>query len=411
MEHKRFTDTDMGISGVVPDGWVQAQPGVWLRHASETDPTHLVQQRVGGLSRDEVMALAVSQFGLDGLPGRAGEIESPDSIWDWYCGKASVPVPNMVVDIALSQCENWVYIVVLGALSDECGDLHEAVFLPAVKALAPAALDAEVARQLEAHAEGYRQMIRANRDALRNGPWPDFPTQSDQERGFPIPSPQQPYAASARVIELPAPDPTILTKPDLFACIADRRSHRRYTDKSLTLQELAYLLWATQGVRKVTMGGKGSMRTVPSSGGRNPFETYLAINRVHGIDPGVYRNLPFEHKLVDLFQVLPTGHESLAEKLGELAMDQPFVGQAAVCFIWSAVPYREEWRYGTQAAKGILLDAGHVCQNLYLACESIGCGTCAIAAYRQEELDRFLGLDGEDELVVYLAPVGKVDDV
>ena len=168
---------------------------------------------------------------------------------------------------------------------------------------------------------------------------------------------------------------------------------------------LAYLLWATQGVRQVTMGGKGRLRTVPSSGGRNPFETYLAISRVHGIAPGVYRYLPFEHRLVHLF-----AGESLAERLGELAMDQSFVGQAAVCFIWSAVPYREEWRYGTQAAKGILLDAGHVCQNLYLACESIGCGTCAIAAYRQEDLDRFLGLDGEDELVVYLAPVGKVDE-
>jgi SagB-type dehydrogenase family enzyme len=181
-------------------------------------------------------------------------------------------------------------------------------------------------------------------------------------------------------------------------------SRRKYTDESLTIQELAYLLWATQGVRKVTMGGKGSLRTVPSSGARNPFETYLAIHRVHGIEPGLYRYLPFEHKLVHLF-----ADEGLAEKLGELAMDQPFVGQAAACFIWSAVPYREEWRYGTQAAKGILLDAGHVCQNLYLACESIGCGTCAIAAYRQEELDRFLGLDGEDELVVYLAPVGKVE--
>ena len=150
------------------------------------------------------------------------------------------------------------------------------------------------------------------------------------------------------------------------------------------------------------MGGKGSLRTVPSSGARNPFETYLAINRVHGIAPGVYRYLPFEHKLVHLFD-----DESLADKLGELAMDQPFVGRSAVCFIWSAVPYRAEWRYGTQGAKGVLLDAGHVCQNLYLACESIGCGTCAIAAYRQEDLDRFLGLDGEDELVVYLAPVGR----
>jgi SagB-type dehydrogenase family enzyme len=404
MKHQRFTDTDLGISGVAPEGWIQAQPGIWLRHASGADPTHLVQQRVGGMSRDGVMALAVSEEGLDELPEHIGTLESPNLIWDWYRGKSPGPPPK-TADIALSQHENWVYVVVLETTPGELDDLHEAVFLPAVKALAPAAPDAEYARQVEAHAEEYRQIIRANRDALRNGPWPDFPTQSDQKRGIPIPPPQQPYDTSAPVIDLPAPDPAILTKPDLYTCIADRKSRRKYTDDSLTIQELAYLLWATQGVRKVTMGGKGSLRTVPSSGARNPFETYLAINRVLGIEPGLYRYLPFEHKLVRLF-----ADELLAQKLGELAMDQPFVGQAAACFIWSAVPYRAEWRYGTQGAKGILLDAGHVCQNLYLACESIGCGTCAIAAYRQEELNQFLGLDGEDELVVYLAPVGKVEE-
>jgi SagB-type dehydrogenase family enzyme len=399
MEHKRFTNTDIGISGVAPDGWVEAQPGVWVRHASETDPTHLIQQRVGGLSLDEVLALARSEEDLDALPEHAGEIESPNLTWDWYRGKASEPAPR-VVDIALAQRENWVYIVVLGTMPSEMDDLHEAAFLPAIQALAPIAPDPEI----EAHVDEYYAMLRANRDALRNGPWPGFPAQSDQQRGLPIPAPQQPYDASAPTIDLPAPDWTVLTKPDLYACIADRRSQRRYTGESLTIEELAYLLWATQGVRKVTMGGKGSLRTVPSSGARNPFETYLAIHRVDGIAPGVYRYLPFEHKLVHLFD-----DASLDETLGELAMDQPFVGQGAVCFIWSAVPYREEWRYGTQAAKGILLDAGHVCQNLYLACESIGCGTCAIAAYRQEALDRFLGLDGKDELVVYLAPVGKVE--
>ena len=84
MKHKRFTNTDIGISGVEPNGWVQAQPGVWLRHSSETDPTHLIQQRVGGLSIDEVMALAMSEEGLDELPGHAGTIESSSSIWDWY---------------------------------------------------------------------------------------------------------------------------------------------------------------------------------------------------------------------------------------------------------------------------------------------------------------------------------------
>jgi nitroreductase len=59
------------------------------------------------------------------------------------------------------------------------------------------------------------------------------------------------------------------------------------------------------------------------------------------------------------------------------------------------------------AHKPMLIDAGHVCQNLYLACGAIGCGTCAIAAYDQNGFDEFLNLDGENEFVIYLAPVGK----
>jgi SagB-type dehydrogenase family enzyme len=67
-----------------------------------------------------------------------------------------------------------------------------------------------------------------------------------------------------------------------------------------------------------------------------------------------------------------------------------------------------EWRYGLAAHKVIAIDAGHVCQNLYLACEAIGAGTCAIAAYDQEAMDDLVGLDGKDEFTIYLAPVGKV---
>jgi SagB-type dehydrogenase family enzyme len=55
----------------------------------------------------------------------------------------------------------------------------------------------------------------------------------------------------------------------------------------------------------------------------------------------------------------------------------------------------------------MLLDAGHLCQNLYLACEAVGCGTCAIASYDQEYADEYLKLDGVEEFVVYMAPVGK----
>jgi SagB-type dehydrogenase family enzyme len=91
----------------------------------------------------------------------------------------------------------------------------------------------------------------------------------------------------------------------------------------------------------------------------------------------------------------------------EATFGQPFAGSSAVVFLWTALPYRMEWRYGLAAHKVILLDAGHVCQNLYLACEALSLGTCAIAAYDQERMDQLLRVDGKDEFTVYLAAVGK----
>jgi len=400
MKHKRYVNQDAGFSGAVPEGWSEREPGQFLRGASEADPTFLVLAGAPGIPVDALVGMLLPQLKLEALPEPSGHCANARLDWALYALQNPAPQADHTQgSLALAQGERGAYLVLLGTTRDEHDELYQTVFLPAVQALAPLGLDPEI----EAHVDEYHALIRANRDALRNGPWPDFPTQSDQQRGIPIPPPEQPYDAGAPTIDLPAPDPSILTKANLYACFADRTSRRTYTDESLTLDELAYLLWATQGVRKVTMGGKGSLRTVPSSGGRHPFETYLAIYRVQDTDPGVYRYLPFEHKLLLLF-----AGEGLPDTLSELAAGQQFVGRSAVCFIWSAVPYRQEWRYGTQGAKGVLLDAGHVCQNLYLACESIGCGTCAIAAYNQKEFDGFLGLDGEEELVVYLAPVGKV---
>ncbi len=72
------------------------------------------------------------------------------------------------------------------------------------------------------------------------------------------------------------------------------------------------------------------------------------------------------------------------------------------------MPYRMEWRYDIAAHKVIAIEAGHVCQNLYLATAAIGAGTCAVAAYNQELMDQLLRVDGKDEFTIYLAPVGKI---
>lgn len=230
----------------------------------------------------------------------------------------------------------------------------------------------------------------------------DF-SQTDQHRGVPPPPVQKPCPPDVERVALPDMSRfRQICRIDLLSALERRQSRRRFAPTPLSLDELAFLLWATQGVRR-RMGAGTVFRTVPSAGARHPFETYLCVRAVDGLSPGLYRYLALEHQLARLRE-----DESLAEKLGAACFGQAFIAQAAATFIWTALPYRTEWRYGLASYKVIAVDAGHVCQNLYLACEAIGAGTCAIGAYDQEAVDALIGVDDEDEFAVYLAPVGKV---
>jgi SagB-type dehydrogenase family enzyme len=153
-------------------------------------------------------------------------------------------------------------------------------------------------------------------------------------------------------------------------------------------------------VRKTTE--KASLRIVPSGGARHPFETYLFVSRVEGLDQGLYRYLPFDHALARVKEM-----QDFEETLDRALLKHLFGG--AVAFVWTAIPYRSEWKYAFEASRLCLMDAGHLCQNLYLACEALGCGTCAVGAYDQEAMDELLGVDGEEEFTVYAAPVGKAE--
>lgn len=232
----------------------------------------------------------------------------------------------------------------------------------------------------------------------------DF-SRTPQSLGYPPPPVQKPVPAEARRLSLPGPGafPGLGEMP-VGEAVCRRRSRRKYADTSLTRDELAFLLWSVQGVRRF-LNPSAVLRTVPSAGCRHPLETYLFVFAVEGIPEGVYRYLPLDHELV--FEFAAAG---LRERLVRAVLGQGFAGRAAAVFAWSAVPARTEWRYGLASHKVIALDAGHACQNLYLAAESIGVGTCAVAAYDQDGMDRLLRLDGREEFTVYLAPVGKTGD-
>lgn len=243
----------------------------------------------------------------------------------------------------------------------------------------------------------YRNFLKSNFDEFNN-------TKTDKASGITQPPITKYYDSSEVIIDLPEISEEILKNENIYNCIKERRSVRLYSEEKLTLEELSYLLWSTQGINNSK--NVPSLRTVPCSGATHSFETYLFIMNVHDIKKGIYRYLPIEHKILFMFEL-----ENIDEKVDIMTLDQPFVphfaNKAAVIFAWSTIPYRSEWKFDITAHKKILIDVGHVCQNLYLASESIEAGACAIGIYDQKMIDDILNLDGEDEFVVYLAAVGK----
>ena len=227
---------------------------------------------------------------------------------------------------------------------------------------------------------------------------------TDQQKGLPLPPIQKPYPKTAPLIDLISPKDFKVKEITLFEAIQNRRSRRIFTAEALSLEEVSFLLWATQGVQQIVRSGLLTLRTVPSSGGFHPYETYILVNRVENLKPGLYRYLAIEHKLLPLIQDDP----GLPDRLIKACSDNDFVGKGAITLIWSTRPYRIEWRNGEDSLKEILIGVGHICQNLYLACEVIQAGTSSFLSYQQKLLDELIGADGEEEIALYLAPVGKV---
>jgi SagB-type dehydrogenase family enzyme len=253
----------------------------------------------------------------------------------------------------------------------------------------------------------YEKVIKERRELLKAHDYEAIPPEDwwepDQRKGVDPPPLEKPYSLDVELIDLIDSKEFKVGQLPLIDAIANRESRRAFSDDPLSLEELSFLLWATQGVRQVDEKKVWTKRAVPSGGGRQPFETYLLVSNVEGLTRGVYRYLPIEHKLIVVSDNYPSADELLNK-----AWFQNFIGKSAVVFVWAAIPYKTEWRYSIISYKDILIEAGHVCQNLYIACEAIGVGTCAIAAYEQKVLDELIQVDGENEMTVYISPVGKV---
>ena len=206
------------------------------------------------------------------------------------------------------------------------------------------------------------------------------------------PPPTKEYPGAAR-FELPL----VTAPPELSvaAAIERRRSLRDYAGRPLTTGELSWLLDAATGIT-----GPGGLRAAPSAGAQYPIETYVAITRVEGLEPGIYHYAPADHALERVRTGTFGGHLVIA------GLGQELLGQAPVVLVLSAIFQRLRWRYRERAYRFALIETGHIGQNVYLAAEAAGLGACAVGSFLDDAVNRLLEIDGVDEAALMLLPVG-----
>ncbi|NPV69068.1 MAG: SagB/ThcOx family dehydrogenase [Firmicutes bacterium] len=192
---------------------------------------------------------------------------------------------------------------------------------------------------------------------------------------------------------MPLPRPESSGGPPFWWVVATRRSGREFSPGPLRVEALSQILWATAGVN-------GDTRTVPSAGARYPIETYVVANRVPGLEHAVYHYRPEEHALE------PLEGGGSPRQLKDACAGQRMVEEAAVVLAWGVVAERTTRRYGARGERYVLLDAGHVGQNFYLAATALGLGCCTIGAFHDDRVNAVFGVDGRRETIVYLGCAG-----
>jgi len=184
----------------------------------------------------------------------------------------------------------------------------------------------------------------------------------------------------------------------LWEAIQKRRSCRAFDEKPIKREALSQLLWAGQGATKISKDFE--LRAAPSAGALYPIETYCAIQNVECLETGLYHYDVRRHEL----ELMSPG--DFREVLAKAALDQDFLAEAGVVFIWTAVFDRTKWKYKDRAYRYVYLDAGQIAQNLALAAVSLGLGSCQVGALYDHEINALLAVDGQEESVVYMTAVG-----
>ncbi|MEL6177360.1 MAG: SagB/ThcOx family dehydrogenase [Myxococcota bacterium] len=196
-------------------------------------------------------------------------------------------------------------------------------------------------------------------------------------------------------------EPNFPEAPDLWSVMAQRRAKRNFLPIPLSLNELNVLCWSASGIT-ADMGGY-QLRTAPSSGALYPTETYLVVNRVEGLQPGLYHLNVLDWTLEAL------RYGDLSDVTCEALLGQEMSRRAGVNFIWTSVIERCRAKYYERAYRYIWWDVGHMSENLLLAATALKLGACPMGAWYDGLVHELLGIDGTEHMSVLTASVGHVE--
>ena len=202
------------------------------------------------------------------------------------------------------------------------------------------------------------------------------------------------YEVDKKIV-LPAPE---LVGMNVEKAIRTRRSVRYYADQPVTPEQLSQILLSANGITEDSDGWE--FRAAPSGGALYPVEIYVVVSNVDTIADGLYH-----------FQVSDSSLEmirkgNLDKQLHLAANEQEAVGSSALTLVLTARFNRSTTKYGDRGYRYTYIEAGAVCENVYLQANSLGLGTVAIGAFNDDMLNRFLEIDGLDEAALLIMPIG-----
>jgi SagB-type dehydrogenase family enzyme len=207
------------------------------------------------------------------------------------------------------------------------------------------------------------------------------------------------------LIPLPAdrPDDSAWPSRRFLDALYGRRSTRRFTADPVSLGDLGAILWAAGGFVDLLehTPGPTALRTSPSAGALHPIEMYIDASSVDGLDPGVYHFAPTRHGLEDL------DRGSADKRALSTVGGQPWLSEAPVLILYTAVIERLQWRYRSpRAYRDLLIGLGHVSQTVLLLASAMGLGAVFATAVCDEDIELLIGIDGTSEILLGVAALG-----